>query len=250
MTQQDHEIERSLIEQGAAYCRDGKLQEALVCLNKVIEDNPTSYEAFYIIGDIFHQNGEIDKAIKAFSKVLELEPTHTDAALALSILYNDTGQYDQGREIFEQIQASVKCSSKSSSGMIGQGDPHLNKKFSYKHYELADLYMSHGRYDEALFEYNKTVVLDGNNLEARVKVGKVYEKKGFVAKAIAELNRIKREHPSYTPARVALGLLYFSHAKVIEAQSEWRKVLEFDPGNEQVNMYLKMCESATETHLL
>lgn len=250
MNKDDHAREKSLIEEGHRYCREGKLQEALVCLNKVIEDNPKSGEAFCLIGDILHQNGEMDKAIKAFTKVLELEPSHTDAALALSILYNDTGRYDQGRKVFEQARGKVKCSLDRPLGSTERGDTHLNKKFSYKHYELADLYMSHGRYDEALIEYNKTVLLDPYNLEARVKVGEVYEKKGFVAKAIAELNRLKREHPSYTSVRVALGLLYFSHARVIEAQAEWLKVLELDPNNERAEMYLKMCESATETKMV
>ena len=248
--------EKDLINKGRIYCDSGKLQKALTCLNEVIESNSQSHEAFYIIGNIFHKNGEMSKAIRAFSKVLELEPEHTDAAISLSILYNDIGKYEKGKEIFEKAQEQVENSRETNTDTLTNskvikpsGDPHINKKFAYKHYELADLYMSYGRYDEALFEYNKTVALDPNNLEARIKNSKAYAKKGFISKAIDELRRLKVEYPSYHAARIALGILYFGHSKVIEAQAEWQKVLSLDPNNEDAKMYLAISESATETHL-
>lgn len=257
MISDQHSKEKNLIDKGRIYCNSGDLQKALTCLNEVIEGNPKSHEAFYIIGNTFHKNGEISKAIRAFSKALELEPEHTDAAIALSVLYNDIGRYEEGKAIFEKAHEQVRSSREidtnslvnSSHAVRRSGYPHINKKFSYKHYELAELYTSYGRYDEALFEYNKTIALDPSNLEARIKVGKVYAKKGFIAKSIDELKRLKREHPSYHPVRIALGLLYFSHDKVIEAQKEWRNILSLDPGNEDAKMYLKMSESATETRL-
>ncbi|MCY4643068.1 MAG: tetratricopeptide repeat protein [Bacteriovoracales bacterium] len=249
--------ENDLINRGKMYCESGDLQKALTCLNEVIEHNPKSYDAFYIIGNIFHQNGDIEKAVKAFSKVLELEPGHTDAAIGLSVLYNDIGKYKEAQEVFERAHEKVKTTRKNNvEHLLGQSspvkmssDPHINKKFAYKHYELADLYMSYGRYDEALIEYNKTVALDPNNLEAGIKSCKVYAKKGFISKALDELRRLKVENPSYYPARVALGVLYFGHGKVIEAQTEWQKTLALDPDNEEAKMYLAMSESATETKL-
>ena len=253
----EHKI-KNLLDQGRMRCDSGDLQEALVCLDEVIELDSFSCEAFYIIGNVFHKNGEISKAIRAFSKVLELEPGYTDAAIALSVLYNDIGKYEEAREIFESAYAGVKnlrgCNNndvllEKAAPIKKQGDPHINKKFAYKHYEIADLYWSYGRYDDALFEYNKTVALDPNNLEARVKIGKVYAKKGFISKASEELNRIKREYPSHYPARIALGALYFSQSKVIEAQMEWQKVLSLDPKNQEAKMYLKISESSTETTL-
>ena len=68
-------------------------------------------------------------------------------------------------------------------------DKHINKKFASKHYELADLYLSYNRYDEALFEFNKVVGLDPENLEARIKISKVYAKKGFVVTAQLQVPR-------------------------------------------------------------
>ena len=239
--------EQDLVQSGRGFCDSGDLQKALTCLNEVIEMNSESSEAFYVIGNVFHKNGEMGKAIKAFTKVLELEPAHTDAAISLSILYNDIGKYDKAQEIFEKAHEQVKSIREPTEEFAG--DPHINKKFSFKHYELADIYLSYRRYDEALFEYKKAVALDPGNLEARIKAAKAYAKKGLISKAADELRRLKTEHPQYHPARIALGVLYFSHSKVIEAQTEWQKVLSLDPENQEAKMYLTMSKSATETSL-
>ncbi len=250
----DKKREQELLLQGKALQESGKLNDSLKVLNEVIEGNPECSEAFYILGNIFHQNGEIGKAIKAFSKVLEINPKHTDSAISLSVLYNDIGKYEKASEIFKRAQKNLKeqksvISNPESPALEGVQDPHINKKFAYKHQEIADLYMSYSRFEEALLEYQKVIALDPKNLEARIRISKVYAKKGYTAKASEELITLKNEYPNYTPARMALGLLLFSNQKVIEAQSEWQKILEIDPDHAEAKMYLEMSESATETSL-
>ena len=64
------------------------------------------------------------------------------------------------------------------------------------------------------------------------------------------LRKLKSENPSYLPARIALGLLYFGNGNVLEAQSEWYNVLNMDPNNQEAKMYLDLSnKSATETKL-
>jgi tetratricopeptide (TPR) repeat protein len=111
------------------------------------------------------------------------------------------------------------------------------------------LYLSYNRYDEALFEYNKVIALDSENLEAKVKIAKVYAKKGFIAKAIEELRALKNEEPAYAPARIALGVLHYGNGNILEAQTEWEKVLLKDPFHSEASMYLNLSKTATETNL-
>lgn len=258
----DEAREKELLALGKQMQELGNFNEALKFLNEVIEGNSKSSEAFYLVANVFHQSGEIGKAIKAFRKVLEIDPYHTDAAISLSVLYNDIGKYEKAREIFESAKKKVETRKNNDTGLINNpkpnkevkeaqpvNDPHINKKFAYKHLEIADLYMSYSRFDEALFDYKKAIALDPNNLDARIKVSKVYAKKGLAGKAVDELVRVKNEYPNYFPARMALGLLYFSNQKIIEAQTEWQKILEKDPNHAEAKMYLDMSESATETVL-
>ncbi len=215
-------------------------------LNDIIESDDKNIEALFLLANIFHINGEIGKAIKAFNKVLNLNPEHTDAAISLSVLYNDIGQYDEAKKVFDTANDRVKGKNKGT-GLLE--DKHINKKFASKHYELADLYLSYNRFDEALFEFNKVIGLDSENLEARVKIAKVYAKKGFVVKAIEELRNLKNEEPSYAPARIALGVIHYGNGNVIEAQTEWEKVLIKDPFNSEASMYMNLSKTATETRI-
>ena len=241
----EHFSPTELLAKGEDCFKRGEYTKAQKILSDLIDEDPKCVDAYFYLANIFHLNGEIGKAIKAFNKVLSLDPNHTDASISLSVLYNDIGRYEEAKKIFEVAGERVKSPGQGK----GLEDKHVNKKFALKHFELAEMYMSYNRFDEALFEYNKSVGLDPENLDARVKVAKVYAKKGFVSKAFEELRRVKNEHPSYMPARIALGVLHYSNGSILEAQSEWEKVLIKNPGNEEAHMYLNLSKTATETTL-
>ena len=243
---------KELLGKAQGLFKKGQLEEAQKLYQEILDshdplpEKETLVEVYFSLANMFHQKGEIGKAIKSFNKVLEFNPFHTDAAISLSVLYNDIGHYESAKKIFEQADRRVK------GGTTGTGlmeDKHINRKFALKHYELAEMYMSYQRYDEALFEYNKTISLDPSNLEPRIKVAKVYAKKKFFNKAFDELKRLKNEYPKCLEARMALGILYYGSGKVIEAQNEWEKVLSLDPRHNEAKMYLNLSRAATETTL-
>ena len=64
-----------------------------------------------------------------------------------------------------------------------------------------------------------------------------------------ELKILKNEEPNYALARVALGIIHYGNGDVLEAQSEWEKVLLKDPFNQEAAMYLNLSKTATETTL-
>jgi tetratricopeptide (TPR) repeat protein len=218
------------------------LKTAGLYLHDIIENNPQATEAYFYLANVFHVRGELGKAIKGFQRVLELDPHHTDAAISLSVIYNDIGRYEDAKAIFEKANSQVK-----NTQSQGLSDPHLNRKFSLKHYEIAEMYATYGRTDEALFEYNKAATLDPDNLEIRIKIAKTYTKKGFTSKAFEELKRLKNEHPGYMPVRIALGLLYYGNGNIIEAQAEWQNVLGREPAHQEAQMYINLSRSAKET---
>ena len=219
-------------------------KKAYILFEEVTVLNPNSSNAYFYIGNIFHIQGQLGKAIKAFNKVLSLDPNHTDAAISLSVILNDIGKYEEAQKIFDSANEKVKKKNQAIA------DPHINKKFSIKHFELAEMYFTYNRYDEALFEYNKAASQDPDNLDIRVKIAKVYSKKGYMSRAFEELKQLKSESPQYIPARIALGLLYFGNGNTLEAQTEWQSALNKDPENTELQMYLNLSLNATETNLI
>tara|TARA_B100001971_G_scaffold214585_1_gene252886 strand:- start:92563 stop:93297 length:735 start_codon:yes stop_codon:yes gene_type:complete len=239
----ENKREKKLLADGVELFNKNSLSKAMKLFEEVLDINPKSADAYFYIGNIFHIKGQLGKAVKAFNKVLEENPNHTDASISLSVILNDIGKYEEAKSIFEKANEHVKKEKK------GLEDPHINIKFANKHYEIAEMYFTYARYDEALYEYNKASALDESNLEVRIKIAKVYSKKGFLSKAIEVLKKLKSEQLNYIPARIALGLLYYGSGNVIEAQTEWQSALQKDPGNEELQMYLKLSNNATETNL-
>lgn len=232
--------EKILIEKGLGFQKNLDFKRAEFCYGSILKQKPSSVEALFNIANLYHQQGQLSRAIKTFEKVLELNPMHTDASISLSVLYNDVGQYEKARSVFERADKRVK----STSNLIE--DSHINKKFSAKHLELAELYLTYNRFDESLFEFKKASALNPDCLEIRLKLARVYAKKGFSAKAIEELKKLKNENPNFVDARVALGILYFGNGSVIEAQTEWQKCLSIKGDCKEAKMYLELSRSANE----
>ena len=198
-----------------------------------IKLEPDNADLYYMRGLLRSYQGRLTQSIDDLKNCLKTDPKHTDAAVCLSIILNDIGHYDEAKKIFEQANKSVFLK------QVGD-DTQVDQKFAVKHFELADLYFRHRRFDEAIDEYNKAIILDPSNTETRVKRAKAFAKKGFLTRAIQDLQQLKVERPQSTMVGVQLGLLHYSQGNVLDAQIEWDAVLENDPVNREAIAYLDL----------
>ncbi len=215
--------------------RDYSHAEALI--KKKLEANPQSADAHYFMGVLHYFQGHLGQTVQSLKQALLLDPRHTDAAICLSVLFNDIGKYDEAKKVFDQANQSIARQS------LGE-DQEVDRKFSVKHLELADLYFRYRRYDEAIEEYSKAAVLDPQAYEIRIRRAKALAKKGFLTRAIQELQQLKQEQPRFAPARIQLGLLHYSQGNLLDAELEWETVLEIEPRNREAHAYLDMCRQA------
>ncbi len=206
-------------------------------IRKKIHDEPENPDAHYLLGVMYYFQGQISLTVENLKKALTIDPRHTDAAICLSVLFNDIGKYDDAKKIFEQANQSV-------THKQAIGDPAIDRKFSVKHMELADLYFRYRRYDEAIEEYGKAARLDPSTLDIRIRRAKSYAKKGFLTRAMQELQQLKREHAEYIPARIQLGLLHYSQGNILDAELEWENVITIKPNNREALAYLRMAKKA------
>ncbi len=190
-------------------------------------------DAYYFYGILHYHQGKLGPTIDFLKKALMLDSRHTDAAICLSVLFNDIGKYDEARQVFEQANQSV------AHKQLG-GDLGVDRKFAFKHQELGDLYFRYRRFEEALEEYSKSLLLDPSLLEVRIRRAKAFAKKGFLTRAMQELQQLKAEHPSFTPAQIQIGLLHYSQGNVLDAELEWENVIRAVPHNREVQAYLRM----------
>lgn len=196
--------------------------------------------ALHLLGTVRYMQGQLSKAVECFRGVLNIDPKHTDSAISLSIILNDIGRYDEAKKIYHIANQSLQLKRAGTDNL-------LDRKFALKHVEMGDLYFKYHRYDDALEDYSRAVKLDPTNLDLRIKIAKVYAKKGFTTRAIQELQQLCHERQEFLTARIQLGLMHYSQGNIIDAQLEWERARTQDPENAEVRTYLDMAKRATET---
>lgn len=216
--------------------------EAEQILNSQDSSEAEKKRASQLLGTIFYMQGNLSRAVEVFKKLLELDPKYTDAAISLSIIYNDIGKYDEAKKIYQIANQSLQTKRPGS-------DENIDKRFAIKHLELGDLYLKFHRYDEALEEYSKSLSLDQEALQTRVKIAKCYAKKGYTSRAVQELQQLCMQHPSFIEGKIQLGLMHFSLGNVLDAQVEWERARSEAPDNAEIESYLAMARQATETSI-
>lgn len=204
-----------------------------------IKTSPQDADAAYLLGVLRYFQGQVGPAIENLRKALSLDPHHTDAAICLSVLFNDIGKYDEARRVFEQANQSVNY---KKAGV----DFTIDRKFAVKHLELGDLYFRYRRYDEAIEEYTKGTYLDPSAHDIKIRRARAYAKKGFITRAMQELQQLKREQPDFFAARIQLGLLHYSQGNLLDAEIEWEGVLERDPVHREARAYTEMSRRSRE----
>ena len=203
---------------------------------------PDNADYFYLRGLLRSYQGQLVSSIEDLRKALNYDPKHTDAAVCLSVILNDIGRYDEAKKVFEQANQSVFLK------QVGD-DAQIDRRFSVKHFELGDLYFRYRRFDEAIEEYNKAILLDPQMVEIRVKRAKALAKKGFITRAIQDLQQLKIERPQDPTVRIQLGLLHYSQGNNLDAELEWESVLEIDPVNREAVAYLDLIKTKSTQRL-
>ncbi len=201
-------------------------------IQSLLVSEPDSVDAYYLRGVLRNYQGKLFDSIEDLKRALELDPRHTDAAICLSVIYNDIGRYDDAKKIFEQANQSVLMNKTGD-------DVQVDQRFAVKHYELGDMYFRYRRFDESIDEYTKAIQLDPSNIDFRIRRAKAFAKKGFLMRAIQELQQLKVENPGSLTIRIQLGLLHYSQSNYLDAELEWESVLESDPTHREALAYLE-----------
>ena len=210
--------------------------EAEKRLIQALSQEPDNADFYYLRGVLRSYQGKLAQSIEDLKRALHYDPRHTDAAVCLSVVLNDIGKYDEAKQVFEQANQSVFLK------QLGE-DEQIDRRFSLKHFELGDMYFRYRRFDEAIEEYNKAIILEPTAIPIHIRRAKAFAKKGFITRAIQELQQLKIHHPHELTIRIQLGLLHYSQGNVLDAELEWESVLEVEPKNREAMGYLELIRS-------
>jgi tetratricopeptide (TPR) repeat protein len=243
----DERSRADLLETARSFFRENLYNRAEPILHQLAMAGSTAFnstaehaEVWHMIAVILYDRGRLTKAIKTFRRALEIDPTFTDASVGLSIILNDLGRYDEARQVFVDAQNSLNRKNYDQ-------DQILKDRLASKHHELADMYLSHKRWDDALDQYRQALAILPGKADLRLKVIDALVGKGELGQAFREIRQIVQEQPMNHKARLKFGFMLFQAKRVADAIDQWETILLRDPENPQAKEYLRMARESDET---
>ncbi len=231
-----------LIDEAREAFIDGDYKTAEPLLNQPTLFHSKNPEVFQMLATIYYDQGKFNKAIKTFKKALEIDPGYTDAAVGLSIILNDIGRYDEAKKIFNEAKALLDIKKNAP-------DQNMAEKFAAKHAELADLYLQHRYFNEAIEQYSKAFAVSSKKSDFAVRLAEAYVQAGQKDKAVKELKTLLQSDSKLITPRLKLGLILYNSHHIAEAVDQWENVLRYEPKNTEALRYLKMAQAAGVTIL-
>ncbi len=167
----------------------GKTDQAIEEIESMLLQKPRDALLHYYSGIAKMSNGQLAKSISAFTTCLSLDPFYVSAyfergnaflankeykkaildyqEFSLRFLHTDLSQYRMAKAHFEMGDLQ------SASDLLDEGQklwPDFEEFYALK----GDIHFENGDYDQAIYNYEESLIMNGNLLEPRQKIGKIH----------------------------------------------------------------------------
>jgi tetratricopeptide (TPR) repeat protein len=191
------------------YLAENRLDLVIADLTVVIRAAPDNGMALYNRGTAYERTGEPDKALEDYRRAAHLLPSFAPVSAALGRLLKEKNP-DDG---LNELSAAIRLDPRS---------PALRSR--------AILYLSLGRLDQALQDFNQVIVNGGSDSVAYLDRGVANEKLGNLEKAVRDYTRSIELAPSVA-VQVNRGNAYVSLRQPEKALADFKAALALEPGN-------------------
>ena len=171
---------------------------------------PRSHLGFFLSGKALEVQGKTAEAKEAYRQAVAMAEQFEPAYRALIRVYEAEGDVPRILELSEQFLSSGTLRIKA-----------FRKDF-------VRFLLKHQRYDRAMDLLDDMILDDPTDLSAQVRKALVYAEKNDARRAIEDLKRIVRAHPSALRVRDYLGLLYEQIDDVEQAMDAYRTNVTMD----------------------
>jgi protein O-GlcNAc transferase len=188
----------------------GKLQEALVQGDALINQFPNNPNIPNILGAVYFGLGKHEEAVVNFNNAIELQPDFADAYNNLGSALHKLGRHE------EDIASYNKAIE-------------LKPDYTDAHYNLGNAFTALRKHKEAITSYNKAIKLKPDHNEAYNNLGLALNELGECEKAITSLNKAIQIKPDYAEAYNNLGHILNKLGKPEEAVVNFNNAIELQP---------------------
>lgn len=212
-----------------------KIAASVQYAKRATEINPSDFENWYNLGDIYEKIISIAGGADAFAensyrKASELNPKNPDPLIGQAKVLMFTARQAKDNKVKQE----------KISGAMGALEKAVELKSDYaaSHYQLGIAYMQAERKDDAIKELEFTKTLTDFDAPINFQLGMLHYNNNDFDKAKAEMEAAISLDPNFSNARYVLGLIYDKKDQKDKAISEFEKVLRLNPTSAEVKKIL------------
>ena len=188
---------KAVFEEGVAFSRDGKFDEAIAKFTEASGMVPGCYDCFYNIGFNHAQKKEYDQAEAAFLKAIELKANYVEAYNGLATVYNAQKKFDKALEASEKAAGLA-----GAAGPGGGGGGGVDAE-----YNQGVIAWNAGKIPEAAEHFQKVIFMKPDHADAHYQMGMAFVNQGKLAEAVPMFEKYLELAPTGQFAATAKGIL-------------------------------------------
>jgi serine/threonine protein kinase/Tfp pilus assembly protein PilF len=187
------------------------------------DTKPAAYD-FYLRGrgylEDYKSQDNIDNAIAEFQRAIAVDQNYAPAYAAMGLAYN-TGFVWKNRDKDWVDKAKTACDRALAL------TPHLAEG----HTCLGNVFLSMGRYENAVQEFQRSLDLDHNSDETLSSLATAYQKLGKASAAEDAYRKAVSLRPNYWRLYNTFGIFYSDQARYSDAADMFKKTIQLAPQN-------------------
>ena len=215
--------EQEHLEAGKTSLAAGRLEDAIREFDKALNLNPALSEAHFYLGEAHSRAGDWDNAILHARRATDLSPKSPAYRNQLAMIFVQQKRY---KEALPEVLKAIEL--------------RPAKFLEFYYFNLAGIYRSLLRTDEALRAYERVLGIAPNFYPAHVAAGEIYLERHLLEKATQELALAASLEPKQARPYYLLGLTKTQAGKHSEALEAFRKALELNPSDHRIHYNVGM----------
>ncbi len=225
---------------------DDQLDAALATAQQLVRENPSAFQAHFVLGSVHQRRGSASEAISAYTEALKYQPRDVPTQARLSTLSLIVGKPKDAMKFAQEATQSSPNSAEAwlaytraqmASGDIAGAEQRLKAIATQLatvpevHAQLGSLYDLKKDRKAARAAYERALTLDQASIEALSGVLDIELQEGDQAAARRRIDAAVASKPQAANLRMLAARVYNSTGDPSTAEGHLRRVVEMEPGN-------------------
>ncbi len=200
-------------------------KDPLKVWQRVVDISPDNERGHASLGSILLPKGQFKVAERHLLKAQRLLPGDYKNLNNIGLIYKNTGRYKKAIEIFNKVLS-------------------MKKDFTNAYINIGNTYIAMKKYKLAIKEYRKAYNYNKSNYKLLVNFGQTLaatarpDDKKQLAEAMKLLNQAESINDLDPILYYAKGLAYYNLSNFTNAEKQFRKTLELNPGFKQAKIFI------------